>query len=153
MKWNKSSIQQYVEAKEYIDTLLIPLIPLQLTPDKDLEKNAFQRELLGILAHEIEKDLAGRMMLIPDYVYLKESDKTQEKDRLNQWVNGATKQPFKHIFFITFDSLWKKHEQSLDGTLLWLPGMQSGDLRSGEMHTIIRDQVEQISELIRSYWT
>lgn len=153
MKWNKPSIQQYVEAKEYIDTLLIPLVPLQLIPDNELEKNAFQREFLGILTHEIEKDLAGRIMLLPDYVYLKKSDYTKESERLNEWIREATKQPFKHSFFMTLDSSWKKHEQVLEGMLLWLPGMHSGDLRSGEVHTMIRDQVEQISELIRSYWT
>src|SRR5699024_8253407 len=131
----------------------IPLIPFQLSKENELEKNAFQRELLGILSYEIEKDLAGRIMLTPDYVYLKEVDKDEESKRLNTWVNEAGEQPFKHIFFITLDTTWKKHERSLRGMLLWLPGFQSSHLKSEEMHSVIRDQVEQISELIRSYWS
>ncbi|OZU90121.1 hypothetical protein CIL03_02980 [Virgibacillus indicus] len=152
MYWKKEDINKYVQAKEYIDTIIIPLIPFQLSQDNDLEKNAFQSEVLTVFSGEIERELTGRVMLIPTYTYLKSADKESEAARLNGWVEDAEKQPFNHTFFVTFDSSWKKHEQALNGTLLWLPGLQTGDLHSKEMHAIIRDQVEQISELVRSYW-
>ena len=152
MKWKKEDLRKYVQAKEYIDSIITPLIPFQLSGNNDLEKNAFQSEALTILSGEIEKELTGRVMLTPAYNYLKSANKESEIVRLNNWVEDTKKQPFSHFFFITFDSSWKKLEQSLNGTLLWLPGMQTGDLNSKETHALIRDQVEQISELIRSYW-
>ncbi|PAV29488.1 hypothetical protein CIL05_11520 [Virgibacillus profundi] len=152
MKWKKEDIKQYVQAKEYIDTIVIPLIPFHLSQDNELEKGTFQSEVLSLFSNEIEKELTGRVMLLPTYHYLKSVNKEPEADRLNKWVEDVQKQPFTHIFFITFDSSWKKNEQALNGTLLWLPGVSSGDLHSKEMHGVIRNQVEQIVELIRSYW-
>ncbi|WP_164218935.1 YpiF family protein [Virgibacillus sp. YIM 98842] len=152
MKWKKEDLNQYVQAKEYIDTVIIPLIPFQFTDEQNIEKNAFQSEVLSILTNEIEKELTGRVMLIPNYYYIKSSDLDDESTILRGWTEEIKKQPFKHVFFLTFDSGWKKREGKLDGTLLWLPGVKSGDLHSAEMHTVIKDQVEQIGELIRSYW-
>lgn len=152
MKWKKSDIKQYKEAKKYIDTVLVPLVPFHLSNDNDIEKSAFQSEILSVFTNEIEKELTGRIMLIPNYHYLKSTDKKGEVERINTWIKDIRRQPFEHVFFVTFDSSWKKSEHALDGNLLWLPGIHSGDLHSKEMHTLIRDQVEQISELIRSYW-
>lgn len=152
MRWIKKDIQQYIQAKEYVDTIIVPLVPFHLSNDTELAKSGFQGEVLSVFITEIERELAGRLMLAPNYTYLKKKDKQQEALRLNEWIDDSAKQPFNHSFFITFDSTWKKYEQTLNGTLIWLPGMQSGDLYSTEMHDIIQDQVEQISELIKSYW-
>lgn len=152
MKWKKTDLNQYKQAKEYIDTIVVPLVPFHLSGDNDLEKSAFQSEVLSVFTTEIENELTGRIMLIPNYHYLKSANKEVETDRLNTWVEDMQKQPFTHIFFVTFDASWKKSEQAMNGTLLWLPGLHSGSLHSKEMHALIRDQVEQIGELIRSYW-
>ncbi|WP_106497414.1 YpiF family protein [Lentibacillus sp. Marseille-P4043] len=152
MQWLKQDLQQYIQAKEYVDTVIVPLIPFQLSQDTNLAKNAFQGEVLSIFAKEIEKGLTGRILLAPNYYYLNSESKEKEISRLNAWTENIFTQPFKHLFFVTFDASWKKNEQALDGTLLWLPGIQSGDIQSKEMHSFIHDQVNQISELIKSYW-
>ncbi len=152
MKWIKSDLEQYVGAKEYIDTLLVPLLPFEFSNDANLTKNAFQIEILSIFLQELEKEYTGRVVLSPHYYYLKSSKKEDEIKRLNDWMIDAKKQPFEHVFFVTFDSTWKKEENAMDGTLLWLPAAQSGDIQSKETATLIRDQVEQVSELIQSYW-
>ncbi|MBM7598368.1 hypothetical protein JOC34_000725 [Virgibacillus halotolerans] len=152
MKWKKSDLNQYKQAKEYIDTILIPLVPFHLSNDNTMEKSAFQSEVLSVFTNEIENELSGRIMLTPNYSYLKSADQEMEVERLNTWVYDLQKQPFNHVFFVTFDAAWKKNEQAMQGTLVWLPGLHSGDLHNKEMHALIRDQVEQIGELIRSYW-
>lgn len=152
MKWTRTDLEKYVGAKEYIDTLIIPLLPFQLAEDTTLATTAFQSEVLSIFIRELEKELAGRIMLTPPYHYLKHSEKKDEVKRINSWVNEAKQQPFEHIFFISFDASWKKVEGDLDGSLLWLPGKKSGDIQTKEMIQEIRDQVEQVGELIRSFW-
>ncbi|MFB4169209.1 DUF2487 family protein [Virgibacillus sp. JSM 102003] len=152
MKWTKKDLQQYVNAKEYVDTIIVPLLPFQLSNESLLEKDAFQCEVLIAFSQELEKELTGRVLLTPNYHYLKSSKREQEINRINSWMDDMEQQPFNHVFYVTFDSTWKKNEQALNGTLIWLPGITDGTLQSNEMHSIIRSNVEQVSELIRSYW-
>src|SRR5699024_10135446 len=84
---------------------------------------------------------------IYSFNYLKKSNKETEANRLNEWLDDAKTQRFNHIFLVTFDAAWKKNEEALNGHLLWLPGIPSGDLYSKEMHAFIRGQVEQVGEL------
>lgn len=152
MKWKKSDLLQYVQAKEYIDTILLPLVPMQLSNDEEGDKYSTQAEVMAILVNGIEKELTGRTMLLPNYHYLKSSNIAKEVQRLNEWVEDIRQQPFNHITYITFDSQWKKEEEDLIGNLLWMPAVQAGEIHSKEMQRIIRDQVGQTVELIQSYW-
>ena len=152
MRWKKSDLEKYIGAKEYMDTLIVPLLPFEFSDDASLAKNAFQMEILSIFLHELEKEFTGRIVLSPHYHYLKSSKKADELDRLNTWIADAKKQPFEHVFLVTYDATWKKEEATMDGTLLWLPATQTGDIQSKEVVSLIRDQVEQVSELIQSYW-
>ncbi|HEX6593468.1 MAG TPA: DUF2487 family protein [Bacillota bacterium] len=150
MKWTQKDMTKYVQAKEYIDTIVIPFMPFQIGKDQDATKYATEHEVLLLLANELERELSGRMMLLPAYFYLKTTDPEKEIERLNAFVNEIQKQPFTHIFFLTFDSSWKKNERLFDGNLLWIPSIQAED--PSAMQTVVKDQVSQVSELIRSYW-
>lgn len=152
MKWNKKDISQYKEVKEYVDTLILPLLPITLDTNKDAEKFAWQGELIDLFSAELERNFTGRIFLMPSYQYINASDREKEIERINYWVQDAKTNPFQHIFFLTLDHHWKKYETNLDGTLLWFPAMASGDPTSKEFQTVIKDQVNQLSELIRSYW-
>lgn len=152
MKWVKNDIEKYVEAKEYVDTVVIPIQSFQLSDDTQLVKDTFAGEVLSIYANEIEKELSGRVLLTPAYTYNKTTDLEIEVQRLNNWIKDIKEQPFKHVFLLTLDMNFKKVEKDLDGNLLWFPGLQPTDLQSQEAVQMIRSQIEQISELIRSYW-
>ncbi|MDY0408311.1 DUF2487 family protein [Virgibacillus soli] len=153
MKWtNHHDVEKYLEAKEYIDTIIMPLSPFGLEADQAPSKIAYQKEVLAVLTKELEQELSGRTLLIPSYTYWKSSKLDEEIIRINQWLSHIQKQPFEHIFLITFDATWKKVEKELNGNLLWFPHIQTGELHSSEMQKMIREQVSQISELIRSYW-
>ncbi|MFD1360552.1 DUF2487 family protein [Lentibacillus salinarum] len=152
MKWTRQDLQQYRHAKEYVDTMIIPLLPFQLSHDENLEHNAFQREMVSAFTRELEKELSGRVMLSPDYSYLSSADKEAERERIHTWVTDIQFQPFGHVFFVTFDSEWKKVEQALEGTLIWLPAIVEESMKSSEIQSIIRGQVQEVTKLIRSYW-
>lgn len=152
MQWNSKDLTQYLDTKEYIDTIIIPLQAFHMSQDNQLKKDAFLRNVLSIYTKETEKELSGRVLLTPAYNYLKFTELEEEVIRLNEWVENIKKQPFKTIFFMTFDMKWKKVESKMDGHLIWLPGIDSVDLQAKETAKMIQNQVTQIGELIRSYW-
>lgn len=152
MKWNKSDMSTYIKAKEYIDTVIVPVIPFQTSKDEELIKDAHAQEVMTFFVHHLEKELSGRIMLAPSYVYLKSSELDEEIKRINAWVDDIQSQPFQHIFFITYDPKWKKYEKEMKGNLLWLPALQSEEIDVTEPRGIIHEQVNQVVELIRSFW-
>lgn len=149
MLWNKDDLTQYAEAKEYIDTLLIPLVPFTFDNEEEMQNKALQGELIRLFTKEIEKEFKGRIMLPPDYMYLSASINEKEINRLDEWTANMKSQPFEYIFFFTFDSQWRKYEKQLDGTVIWLPGMTSGN---NDMQAVIKGQLTDIKAFIRSYW-
>lgn len=152
MRWIKDDVEKYVTAKEYVDTAVIPVQSFQLSQEEQLVKETFAGEVLSIYANEIEKELSGRLLLTPTYTYNKQVSIDSEVTRLNDWVKDIKTQPFEHVFLLTLDLDLKKQERKLDGNLLWVPGLKPTNLQSQEAVQMIRSQIEQISELIRSYW-
>ncbi|WP_096270454.1 DUF2487 family protein [Paucisalibacillus globulus] len=152
MQWIKKDMELYVGSKEYIDTAIIPILPFQMSQEGNLSKSTSKREILSIFATEIENELSGRLLLIPNYYYLEYGDKVEEMERLNKWTKEIQAQPFKHVFVLTFDSGWKRYEKDMSANLLWLPGFQAENPNSDELRQMIRGQVSDVVELIRSYW-
>ncbi|MCA0970358.1 YpiF family protein [Halobacillus litoralis] len=151
MRFAKKDIGQYLPEKEYIDTVVIPLVPFDPSSDKNMEKQAFLRELNQVFTNVIEKEYRGRIFLSPDYHYMSDGQ-DEEVERINQWIHHFREQPFKHIFLFTFDMKWKKYEKDIEGELIWVPGLQTGDLQSTETQAFVKEQAKEISELIQSYW-
>ncbi|MDC3413042.1 YpiF family protein [Aquibacillus sp. 3ASR75-11] len=152
MQWSKKDMEQYIGAKEYVDTVLIPLMPVVLAGNEELVKQAFQGELLNRFSQEVEVQFKGRIYLSPIYTYLASANKISEAERLKTWVDGIKENEPKHIFFFTFDPQWKKHEKNLDGTIIWIPAIQTGDIHSQETKDLLKQQTSQLTELILSYW-
>ncbi|WP_173916307.1 DUF2487 family protein [Halobacillus sp. Marseille-Q1614] len=151
MLWTKNDLKIYLAEKEYVDTVFIPLVPFDPASDKNMEKEAFQNEINQVFAHLLEKEFKGRILLSPSYHYLT-GEQEKEVDRLNHWVDSYKKQPFEHVFLFTLDPKWKKYERQLEGQLLWIPGLGSGDLQSTETKSFIKEQAGQVSDLIQAYW-
>ncbi|MFQ3542991.1 DUF2487 family protein [Halobacillus rhizosphaerae] len=151
MQWTKSDVIQYLPEKSYVDTLLIPLIPFNPAAEEQMVHQAFQRELNQIFMNVIEKEFRGRIFLSPDYYYL-HGGIEEELERVNEWVDRFSEQPYQYIFLFTFDPKWKKIERELNGNLIWIPGMKDGNIQSTEIQSFVKEQADQITELIQGYW-
>ncbi len=153
MKWNYNDMDMYVQAKEYVDTFLVPFVPYSFSrSDEDTKRLALHAELMDIFVNEIEKQYKGRIFLTPSYSYLLDGDYSEEIPKLNKLVDHAQANGFKHILFLTFDNKWKKRESKLHGHLIWVPAGQTRDLESEEAQNMIRTQIDQVMELITTYW-
>lgn len=152
MKWLSKDLEQFVKAKEYIDTVIIPLIPMTFSNDETMIETAFQKEVMEIYTMNIEQKLKGRVFLLPEYYYLKNDTITEEQTRLEQYIDNIKQQPFKYIFLITFDRNWRKITKQLDVELLWIPSLSNENLQSNELQQMIQSQVKAIEELIKDSW-
>ncbi|GEN45149.1 DUF2487 family protein [Alkalibacillus haloalkaliphilus] len=152
MKWMHQDVQNYTKAKEYIDSAIMPLIPFSFENDDELSKLAYQHEVMQIFMTQIEKQLKGRVFLLPVYNYLKQNKLEDEYERLETVVNHVNEQPFKHIFLFTFDKKWRKYNSEIDAELIWLPAPQQGDLNQVETQQLVQSQVSEIEDLIKEQW-
>lgn len=152
MKWETKDLELFYQSKEYIDTLCVPLIPIQLNSESTALRLAYQKQTMQILINELERNFTGRIMLSPTYTYLYDNDYESESNRLQTWTSQLAGDSFHHIFLLTNDVNWKKHENHLDGNLLWLTAPSIDTINSDQMKQFIADQTKQISELIKSYW-
>ncbi|WP_162297838.1 DUF2487 family protein [Halalkalibacillus sediminis] len=153
MKWNFNDAEQYVQAKEYIDTAIIPLIPYSFSSDEDIQKLSFQKEVMDVFTTQIEKELKGRIFLIPEYYYLKDAKIEEEKQNLDQQIEHVQSQPFNHVFLLTFDSQWRKKVKEFDADLLWIPSIKEGNLNQVDKQQLIQAQVEEVLQLIKESWS
>ncbi|KGX87954.1 DUF2487 family protein [Pontibacillus litoralis] len=153
MQWKVEDVHMYVKAREYVDTLLIPMTPISYGGEQDeLKSLAFQSEFLSVFLSELEKSFKGRVFLSPSYTYSTTSMMEEEIKRLNSWCERAIADGFQHVFLFTLDSKWKVKERELNGSLMWIPTGGVDSIHTQEGVHFVQSQIGQVTELITSYW-
>lgn len=148
MKWIAADIEMYQKAAEYVDTAIIPLLPVSF--DSDMKQSASMAEFIGILTGQLEKQFKGRIFLLPAFMYIK--DHSGNLKILQEWEKTVLDKQFKHLFFVTSDSSWRQHENEMSGTLLWLPSLPLEHMQDQQKVSIVEDQVKQLLTLFTGKW-
>lgn len=148
MKWVAADIEMYQKAAEYVDTAIVPLMPVSF--DDEMKQNASMAEFIGILTVQLEKQFKGRIFLLPGFVYIKGNAGTLET--LQEWEKTLLDKQFKHVFYVTSDISWRQYEMALSGTLLWLPSLPLEHMQEQQKVSIIEDQVKQLLTLFTEKW-
>ncbi|WP_260286017.1 YpiF family protein [Peribacillus aracenensis] len=148
MKWTAKDLDMYMQSKEYVDTVLIPLVPLSFKGQ--MKQSGSMNEFLTILSLEIEKQMKGRILLLPTFHYI--SDEMDKVERLKRWANEVKENDFEHVFFLTSDFEWKKEERELDNNLVWIPAIPLDGLEIEQAREMINQQVLQILDIFSYNW-
>ncbi|MET1179592.1 YpiF family protein [Peribacillus simplex] len=148
MKWTAKDLDMYMQSKEYVDTVLIPLVPLSFKGQ--MKQSGSMNEFLTILSLEIEKQMKGRILLLPTFHYI--SDEMDKVERLKRWANEVKENDFEHVFFLTSDFEWKKEERELDNNLVWIPAIPLEGLEIEQAREMINQQVLQILDIFSYNW-
>lgn len=147
MKWNVKDLEMFEQAKEYVDTAIVPLMPIAFT-EKSKELSSM-REFLSILSMELERTFKGRIFLVPAYHYIHE-DKFK-LTALKHWEIHLHKE-FKHVIFLTSDHEWKQDESELVASLIWIPSIPLELLEMDQARELIKKQCEQMIDIITKKW-
>ncbi|MGG4168471.1 YpiF family protein [Rossellomorea vietnamensis] len=150
MNWNVKDIEVFEAEKAYVDTAVIPVVPVDF--GEDIRVSAAQSEFINLLTLHLERQFKGRMMMIPSFTYRMSSSMDSEVSELSQWAEELTGSGVKHVFFLTSDSGWKKVEDKLGEGLIWVPSIPLENLDEQYKHSIMEDQVKQLLNVIVQKW-
>ncbi len=150
MKWTAKDIEIYIKEKAFIDTVMIPLLPVSF--DEDIKESALQLEFIALLSTLIEKQFAGRVLLSPPFTYLQADAIEAVASFLEKWTKSIRDNGTTHLFYLTSDNSWKLIEHQLEGTLLWMPALLIDQLSDSQKWSIAENQVNQLVDFFVKKW-
>ncbi|KON87244.1 hypothetical protein AF332_10715 [Sporosarcina globispora] len=150
MKWISQDIDMFLKEKQYVDTAVLPLLPVSF--GDDIKQSVAMTEFISLLSVQLERQFRGRLIMLPGYAYLKSSGEDSLLSGLGQWETELRSQGFKHIFLLTSDSMWKTLEDRLEGGLIWLPSLPLEHMDENYRNSILDDQVKQLLNVFVQKW-
>lgn len=147
MFFTGKDMEQFIQQKEYIDTAVIPLIELDLSPG-GMRQSAASAEYMLSLTALLEKQFKGRLLLLPPVSYSKSADRERMAAELKAETENAG---FRHIFYLTADAKWRGMEAF--SQLLWLPAVPIENMDQKFRQSVLEDQLRQVLPLFLNEWS
>lgn len=146
MNWKAQDLDTYMQQKMYIDTLLVPLLPIETTADR-AKNSASSAEFLMHLTNFIEGQFKGRMMVLPPLSYTQSTDYEAFAKVFNQDFEETD---FKHIFYVTTDRNWV--DIDVNGEVIWLPSIPLESMEPKLRQSVMEDQLRQVLPTFTKKW-
>jgi hypothetical protein len=150
MKWIPQDVETFLKAKEYVDTAVIPLVPIDF--GEEMKQSAQMSEFITLLTNHLERQFTGRIVLLPPFTYLNNESQETLLIRLLKWKENVEGCGFKNIFYLTSDSDWKLSEEKLGSTLIWIPTLPLENMDESQKISLIDSQVKQLLNLFTRKW-
>jgi hypothetical protein len=150
VKWSPQDVDVYLQSKEYIDTAVLPLLPV--TFDGEMKQAAEMTEFISLLTGLLERQFKGRLMLLPGFSYLKTKETEKVIEDLKFWEDQLLTTGFNHVFYITSDSSWNSRQDQLTGSVIWMPSIPMEAMQESAKVAVIESQVKQMINLFTQKW-
>lgn len=150
MKWETKDIDTYLRAKEYVDTAVIPLVPIVW--GDEMKSTVAMGEFISVITEQLERQFQGRIVLLPPFTYTNAESTTERIKRLKNWHDLLVNGGFRHVILLTSDVTWKESEQQLEGTLIWMPTIPLEHLDNDLKHDVITEQIKQLIPILTNKW-
>lgn len=147
MFWTSKDIDQFLKQKEFIDTVIVPLVLLEGT-NSDIKQSASGAEFLMSLTNFIEQQFKGRIVLTSPITYTKSMPR---KEIITAVYDELVAAEFKYIFFVTSDHEWNQIGPDYD--ILWLPSIPLGDMDQKVRQSVLSDQLRQVIPMLSLKWS
>jgi hypothetical protein len=150
VKWIPQDIETYMNAKEYVDTAVVPIISISM--GGEMKQSAAAVEFITLLTGYLERQFTGRLLLFPPFTYLNSKKCERNLSDLKDWEASLTEGEIKHIFYITSEIDWRAREEELKGTVIWLPTIPLEHMNDTQKLAVIDSQVKQLLGLFTQKW-
>jgi len=151
MKWIPQEVETYLNAKEFVDTAVIPIYSLSF--GEEMKQSAAAFEFISLLTGYLERQFTGRILLFPPFTYLKNNNMDLVISELLKWEETALKSEFKHILYITSELDWRMYENRIGGSLIWLPALPLGNMSESQKIELVDSQVKQLLSIFTQKWS
>ncbi|KJJ41782.1 hypothetical protein UM89_10845 [Bacillus subtilis] len=146
MKWRITDAKDYLQSKDYIDTAVIPLISIKV--GAHFKVAAEKGEFTHLLSEELERQLKGRVYLLPPYTYVDRNEKTVQglKDLREELISE-----FRHVVLLTSDESWNS-EDAL-GKIIVKPSVPLEHLNDSLKRKILDERTAEILNVLLQLWS
>lgn len=149
MKWEYQSIDQFVQAQDYVDTALVPLILIDT--GEGIVDSTRQAGYVLTVAAAVEDQLRGRTMLFPPFSFVADYEDTQLVHALNAYTTSLKNTNLKNVVFLT-QSSWLQ-ERQLEGVVGDVVEMGRTDMEAvAEMRTAAQQESQQLIKRFIQIW-
>ncbi|PJZ01050.1 hypothetical protein CPT06_08255 [Bacillus vallismortis] len=146
MRWRITDAKDYLQAKDYIDTAVIPLINIRV--GVHFKMAAEKGEFTQLLSEELERQLKGRVYLLPPYTYVDRNEKTVQG---LQELREELLSEFPHVVLLTSDENWKS-ENAL-GNIIVTPSVPLEHLKDSLKRKILDERTTEILNVLLQMWS
>ncbi len=150
MKWIPQDVETYSNAKEYVDTAVVPLY--SVTIGGGIKQSAAAAEFITLLTNYLERQFTGRILLFPPFTYLEKEHGEKTLMDLQNWEVNMFDAGFQHVFYLTSDMEWRSKEDQLKGALIWLPSIPLDEMTDSQKLTMVDNQGKQLLTLFTHKW-
>lgn len=150
MEWKAKDIEVYLQEKDYIDTAVVPLVPITL--GDNMKQIVEKGEFIQLLSLHLERQFKGRMLFLPAFTYLSDSEESERTQRLQKWEQKIKENGFKYTFFLTSDPSWRNMDQFAKESLIFIPSIPLEHMDNQYKQTIMDDQVKELMKGIVKGW-
>lgn len=148
MKYQSIDVEKFIDSREYIDTVVIPLNPVAF--GDSFSQTVSSYEFMTLLTYELEKELKGRLFLSQPLSYIKNSTAEDKIKLLSAWVEYYKGEGFKYIQFLTTDSKWTSLDE--DGNVVWIPAIPIEKMPLEAIKSVISEQTKQLAGKLAEFW-
>ncbi|MQR89128.1 DUF2487 family protein [Bacillus megaterium] len=151
LKLQAKEMDVYLQSKSYVDTVLVPLIPIDF--GEDLKLTASMSEYTTALTEELERQFKGRVILTPSFTYLKKDGVAAVYETLLRWNEHINDNEVKHLFVLTSDRDWLQYEKEIGAYCIWIPALPLEHIDESHKYTLIHEQVQQLLPIFVEKWS
>lgn len=150
MEWKAKDIEVYLKEKSYIDTAIVPLMPI--TFGSQMKQTVEKGEFIQLLSLQLERQFKGRMLVLPPFTYLIDLGDSEKVPLINKWVEQMKEHEMKHVFLLTADEIWRNLSEQLSASLLFAASVPLEHLDEQYKQSIMENQVKQLMNEIVQGW-
>ena len=142
MNYNTSDLDVFLQQKEFIDTAVVPLLPIDFSAEKG-KQYASAALYITSLVNYVEKQFKGRIFVTPSFSYFHNIE-------LKGIYENLVTAGFKHVLFVTTDQIYAKKTEDYD--ILWLPAIPLESMDIEVVMRILQDQLQFVIPKLTEVW-